>query len=178
MISHVKGSDPSQFAPGIVGFALIVLTICANGSMTPCTGTSRSTFSFRCSMFVSTFSPHRCRCQVGVVEVGLHQDPVARHVGEQVRPLARVVEQVIELHLHRRVLERQLSSTSSNFGGLRVLRQRVGHDGVRARHQILEERLVAAVRDDRQPFGHRDAQPARVIEMVMRHDRRASAASD
>src|SRR5688572_11886629 len=46
------------------GFDLMFFTICENGSMTPCTGTLRSTFSPRRSRFCRTFSPHECRSQV------------------------------------------------------------------------------------------------------------------
>ena len=39
------------------------------------------------------------------------------------------------------------------------------------RDEILEELLVAAKGDDRQTFSDRDAQPARMVEMVMGDDR-------
>jgi hypothetical protein len=48
------------YVAGAPGFALIVFTICENGSMAPCTGTCRSTFNFRRAMLESTFSPHEC----------------------------------------------------------------------------------------------------------------------
>jgi hypothetical protein len=105
-----------------------------------------------------------------VVQIGLHQQPLLRHVGKQVRALALVVEQVIELHLHRRVLERERVVHELQVERLRALGQRVGLHRPRPRHQILEERLVVLVGDDRQPFGHGHAQPARVIEVMVADD--------
>jgi hypothetical protein len=78
---------------------------------------------------------------------------------------------VIEIELHRVVLEHELVVHGHDLELLRMQRELVGDDGVFAGEEFLEEGDVVLVRDDRQPFGHGGSQPAGVIKVVMRDDR-------
>jgi hypothetical protein len=113
----------------------------------------------------------------GVVEVGLHQDAVARDVGVDVRPLARVVEQVVQLDLHRRVLERQPIVHELERRPAAGLLECVRGDRMLPCDQRREERFVGPVRDNRQSLGNRRTKPSGMIEVVVRDDRPWSAAS-
>ena len=62
------------------------------------------------------------------------------------------------------------SATVSILSGFGFFDERVRHARVRTFDDLLDERRVSLMRDDREPFGDRRPDSARMIEMVMAVD--------
>ena len=75
--------------------------------------------------------------------------------------------EVIEGHLHRLVLERARVVHALDANAAGRSRQRIRLDRVPAAHGLAEPCLVDTVRDDGQALGHRGAQAAGVVEVVV-----------
>ena len=77
---------------------------------------------------------------------------------------------MIEVDLHRRVLQLQVIVDRPELQRLRRRAERIRRDRALAQRDLAEQPFRSLVRDDRQPFGHRLADAARVIEVVVRDD--------
>ena len=112
----------------------------------------------------------RLHGRTGVVGVGFHEDSLLGEIRHQQRVAVRVAGDVVHVDRHRRILEFQRFVYRLQLEGLAILRQGVRCHRVRPRRGALEERRVDLLRNHRQPFRHRRANAARVIEMMMAVD--------
>ena len=93
-----------------------------------------------------------------------------RHVGEQPFRHVAVRDDVIEIDLHRRILQLEVIVDRPELQRLRGCAERIRRDRALAKRDLAEQSFRPLVRDDRQPLRHRLADAARVIEVMMRDD--------
>ncbi len=107
---------------------------------------------------------------VHVEQVALDQQTVLGHVRHQAVRHVVVRDDAIDVDRQLRIAELQVIVDGARLDWPRVAAQRIGKRLDAPPREILEPADVARLRDDREAFGDRRAQPTRVIEVMVRDD--------